>query len=86
MAVQSYELKHYSEDGRLYVVVTLDDGSTFGQLIQPGSEAEMDAEVEKHAARFVSLQNPAPLPELGVVRTKQEMEAAKSAPVEEVAL
>lgn len=77
MAVEKYELKHYSEDGRVYAVVTLDDGSTFGQLITPGSIEQMDAEVERHAGRYTALQNPQELPALGVVRTKDDIQAAK---------
>lgn len=69
MAAKSYEVRHYCEDGRIYVVVTLDDDSTFGQYIQPGEQAAMDAEVQSHAGRVESDRNPATKPAIGSVRT-----------------
>lgn len=68
MAAKSYEVKHYAEDGRIYVVVTLDDDSTFGQYVRPGAQEDMDAEVQVHAAR-VEAQRVAPSkPAIGTVR------------------
>lgn len=68
---KSYEVKGQSDDGRVYVVVTLDDGSTFGQYIDLGTQAEMDAQVLAAAERLRAQAAPKPVLQVGTVRNLQ---------------
>ncbi len=79
MPLTNYETKHLSDDGRVYVVVTLDDGSSFGQYIAAGTQAEMDVEVDAHVQRYEVQRSrpPRPTPALGVVRTAAQVEQSR---------
>lgn len=74
--LKQYEVKSYPESGRVYVLVTLDDGSTFGQSIDAGTDEEMDLLVEQAVARVTA---PAvirkTLPPIGLLRTMQTAKA-----------
>jgi hypothetical protein len=67
--LQSYEVKHYTDDGLVYVVVSLSDGSTFGQYIRPSSQAAMDAQAAAAAKRYEEQLAPVEMPAIGQVRT-----------------
>lgn len=47
----TYELKSIQDDGRAYVVVTLDDGSTFGQNLVVKDEIELETLVQEAVER-----------------------------------
>jgi hypothetical protein len=74
MPIKSYTIMDKSaEDGRVYVVVTLDDNRTFGQLLTPDSQDSMDAQVTRAATAFEKPAMVAPLITVGSVRTKEQM-------------
>jgi hypothetical protein len=73
MTLKKYELRDKAEDGRLYAVVELENGSTFGQLVQPGTIAEIDRAVLEAVARVEAQATPKVVPELGTVRLSKDI-------------
>lgn len=80
MALQSYELTaEVLEGGKRYAVVTLADGSTFGQVVEPGDLAHIDRQIEAAAVRYEGDRAREAPPILEpVTRTVAEIEAAKA--------
>lgn len=81
MALQSYELTaEILESGNRYAVVTLSDGSTFGQIVEPGDLADIDQQIESSVARYEREQARSEQPILSpVTRTAADIQAAKQA-------
>lgn len=81
MKLSRYAIADKDADGNLYVVVTLDDGSTFGQWMLPGTAAEVDAQVQASIDRQAPkpvIGTPAPV---GTVRTSADVLAAAPKPL-----
>lgn len=72
MPLQSYEIKEHS-GGAVYAVITLADGSTFGQYIRAGTQDEMDAQVLEQVTRMERAAAPVQAPAIGTVRRAADM-------------
>ena len=81
MPLQSYQLTaEILEDDSRYAVVTLDDESTFGQIVAPGELEDIDRQIESAVERYETERVRAVLPNIQpVTRTAIEIEAAKQA-------
>lgn len=69
MKLSSYAIADKDAEGNLYAVVTLEDGRTFGQWLQPGTTAEVDARVQAAIDRQMRQPAAGAIPPVGTVRT-----------------
>lgn len=68
--LKGYEVKEKMEDGRLYAVVELEDGTTFGQIVSARTVEEMDQAIKESAERVMQGDQPSEVDELiGQFRT-----------------
>ena len=65
-----YEVKEKLEDGRLYAVVELEDGSTFGQIVSAKTVEEVDEAIKEAIDRVTHGDQPREVDQLiGQTRT-----------------
>lgn len=77
MTLKNYAIVDKSEDGALYAVVSLEDGSTFGQWALPGTTEEIDAQIKDAVKRQAASPASQDMP-VGAVRTMADIAATQS--------